>query len=234
MDIPTTGIIFTFGTFIYFFLSWRFQRYHKLEENYIARIFSFSFMFLGLGNLIVAVPCLFLNNDVSLWRIIAPLQLVFISMGYLLILYNVLWSKIKEYAVYIVAFILVIVIYGMFLQITHPSVYFFTDGVLNWKPNPVMQIFSPALLLFAVPSILFFFYEAKRTTDKRTRTRAFGLGLMVTWMIVTALMDLFLLTVLKVHPIYSDLNYLLMYLIIVITLILTWGPPRSKWATKVE
>ena len=236
MIFPVTGIIFAFGTFVYFFLSRRFWQYYKLEGNYIAKIFSFSFFLIGLNYLFKIVPCLLLTENQTVWRIISPLGILFISAGYGLIIYIAAWMRLRKYLRFIVGLLLIVLPFLVISFVINPPHNFFIDGILTWELNQLSGLIASEFLsaLIFLPIAIMFFQESKKTADKRAKIRAFGLGLAMIFFILVGMIDVTLLNVFKVHPIYSDLNYFIMFSILAVTLIWTWGAPKTKIGQKIE
>ena len=239
MVIPTTGIVFLFGAFVYIYLARRFWNCYKLENNNTAKLFSYAFLSFGLGYFIQGAVSLLLIESQSVWRIISPLFGVCMAGGYGIITYAAARIKFQESLLFVKTLfpliLILICIPGIIFFILSPPIYFYTDGTLNWEiKSEVAPLIFGVSSLFIVFSATVFFREAKKIQDKKGKIRAFGLGLALLWLIVAMVTDFFLLTILKVHPIFSDLNYSIMFLILAITLILTWSPPRPKWVKKIE
>lgn len=239
MIIPTTGIVFFFGAFVFIYLARRFWQCYKLENIRIAKFFSYSFFLIGLNYIVLGIPCLLLIESQIVWRIVAPIYFFLVIGGWLLFgyaVFSVLPERFNRFKRIIGALFLMILIptTSVFL-IFYPPHYFYTDGTLDWEIESILVL--PALIimpLIVIPSVIIFFQEAKKAKDKKTKIRSLGFGIALIFMITGVIIDLFLITVLKLHPIYSDLNYFIVFLILAITLIITWGPPKPKWVTKIE
>ena len=236
MIIPTTGIVFLFGAFVFIFLTRRFWQCYRREGIDIAKFFSYSFLLIGLNYIVSGIPCLFLIENQTVWQIVYPLYVSLMIGGWFLFSYSVFWERFKNYREIIATLFSIIFLSIVFsLLVLPPPHYFYTDGTLNWEVEESLII--PAflmMLLVIIPAIVIFFQEAKRTGNKKAKIRSLGFGIALTLIPLGVIIDFLLLTVFKVHPIYSDLNWFIMISILAITLIVTWGPPRPKYVTKIE
>lgn len=238
--IPTTGLIYLFGTFIYLYLSRRFYQCYKEENNRTAKFFSYSFFLVGMNYLVTAIPTLFLIDSQSVWRFISPLYVFFISAGWFVLGYVVFSQKLPRYSKTIAIIFSYLVLVSIVPFIFYTPTYFYTDGVLDWD----FQMNFESLFLFLVPYIIspiflvlliiIFFLQAKRASEKKVRIRSFGFALSLSFIIIGMLIDATLLNSANVHPLYSDLNYLIMFTTLAITLIFTWFPSKSKYVAKIE
>ena len=235
ITIPTTGMVFIFGAFVYLYLSGKFYQCHRAENNRIARLFSYSFLLIGLNYLICSIPCLFLIEDQAVWKIVAPIYGILTGAGWFLFFYAVMSTRFPQYTKLIggLLFGLMLIFAPMFLVNT-PH-YFFVDGVLDWEVNSLLWVSFFSLFPFlTIPAIIIFFKQFKEAEDKKIKIRSLGFALATVWLLSGAVTDFFLITFLKVHPIYSDLNYFIVFSILAITLIFTWFRPMPKRVTKVE
>jgi len=238
MIIPTTGIVFLLGAFVYLYLSRRFWNCYKAENIEIAKFFSYAFFSIGLYNLIAAIPCLLLTENPLVWRIFVPIYVFFLVAGWLLLGYAVL-AKIRfpKYSrILIIIFSLIIISSTLSTAALSPPRYFFVEpGSLDWEVKLELGI---AVLLMGslifVPSAIIMFQEMKKSKDKRAKIRSFGFGLAFLWLIMEQFSDFFIATIFELHPIYSESIHLITLLILAITLIKTWGPPPPTWVKRVE
>jgi len=238
MAIPTTGIVFLFGAFIYFYLSRRFWNYYKAENNRIAKLFALAFFLLAMGFIVPSVFSLFLIENRVIWWIICPIYEGLISLGGLVIAYTVASVRFPKYLPFYIALISIALIIYVILLVIYPPFYSYINGSLNWeleKPLIIggMSFLGLGLLIF-VPAAIVFFQEVKRAKEKKIKIRSIGLGLTMIWMLLVIIVDFFLLNIFKLPPVYSDLNWFTSFLLLAITLLLTWGSPRPKWVKKVE
>lgn len=234
MTIPTTGIVFLIGAAVYFYLSDRFYRFYKKETNNIAKWFSFAMFFQGLYFLLEGFLCLFLIDSVEIWRIVNPPRIGLLIVAYLMIIYAVVRLVLPKFLPLFIFAYLILGIYTISVFVNHPPFMFYINGTLNWEIEPQVSAVLIFLLFLNIPFIVFFFKEAKKAKDRKTKIRALGLGLMFVFWIASGLIDALLITYFKFPPIYSDLNYLIALLIVGITLIKTWGPPSEEWVKKIE
>lgn len=237
MVIPTTGLTFIFGAFVFIYLSRQFFKCYKAENNKIAKYFSYSFLLLGLNYVTTGIPALFLIEDDKVWRFIAPIYYIFISAGWLLLAYTVFSIKFEKYSKVFAVFLFFVFLFCVLPFFFKIPKYYYVDGSLSWTFDSSFQFlfFTPLVIIFIlIPTIIFFFLEAKRTVDRKKKIRNLGFGAAMFILLLTMFIDFLLLTILKVHPAYSDLNYLVMFSILAVTLIFSWFPPREKWVTKIE
>lgn len=222
MPIPTTGLVFFFGAFVFIYLARKFQKLYKSENNLVARNFSYGFLFLGLYYFIDGLPSLFLIADQAVWRIIAPVYTFFISTGWSIIIYTVFSSKFKNLSKLVAVSMLSFVIFNTGVVIFYPPYFFFSGGSLDWEVGPAftLSIFSTLPLLIIL--LVIFFQQARITQDKTTKIRSFGLGLFIIWTLLGMINDFFLTTVLNLPAVSSDINNFIVFSILAITLIKTW------------
>jgi len=234
MIIPTTGIVFLFGAAVYFYLSSRFNKFYKKENNNIAKWFSFAFFSLGLNYCVEVFPTLFFITDAKIWMIIGPIHMVLLSVGFIIMVGTIAKAfSLKFFRIFIFP-VLIISLGVIIMNILYPPTYFFVDGSLNWEVKPQVSIFSGLLSIIIIPTAILLFRQAKKAEDKTVKIRAMGFGLYFIFLLLTAIIDFVLMAQLKLKPVYSDLNYFLTFIILGITLIKTWGSPREKLVKKVE
>lgn len=235
MVIPTTGLVFLFGSFVYFYLSRRFFILYKQENNNTAKFFSYGFLFLGLNYLIDGIPALFLVENPAIWRFITPLYSFLLVLGWGVIFYSIVSLKFKKYSkIYSFLYAIYIFLYLSGL-ISNPPHYYYVSGVLSWEIS--MPVLLPLIFLTPLISILlitFFFKEGRKTKDPKAQIRSFGLALFSLFVLLSSFTDLVLITFLKVNPVFSDLNYLVTFSILALTLIFTWFYPSKKYVTKIK
>jgi len=234
MIIPTTGIVFLIGAAVYFYLSDRFYRFYKKETNNTAKWFSFAMFFQGLYFLLEGFTSLFLIDSTEIWSIVDPLRIGSLALAYLMMICAVVRVVFPKFLPLFIFAYLILGAYAISVFVNHPPVMFYTGGTLNWEIEPQISAVLIFLLLLNIPFVVFFLKEAKKAKDRKSKIRALGLGLMFFLWIVSGLIDALLITYFELSPIYSDLNYLITFLVIGITLIKTWGPPSEEWVKKVE
>ncbi len=235
MVIPTTGIVFLFGVLVYFYLSWKFRKVYKKENNNTAKWFSYAFLLQGIYYLLQGVLALFLVDNPQIWRIVDPIRISITVISYLIIGYAIFKTAYPRFTPYFIFFIFTSGMLSVVLFIIYPPSYFYINGSMSWswqvglitKTINMISVFA-VLLTF----IFFFFREAKRTEDKSVKIRSLGLGLFFFLWIVSGMTDTVLCTVFNLNPVYSDLNYLITFLILAITLVKTWIAPSQKWVKK--
>lgn len=234
MIIPTTGIVFLFGAFVYLYLSRKFYQCFKLENNRVAKLFSYSFFLIGLNYIVSGIPCLLLVENQSIWRIISPIYFFLIGGGWMLLAYTVFSFKFQKYSKIIgILFVSVFITLSPFIFKT-PH-YFFVEGALDWEIESSLWFLGILIYpLIIIPLMVIFFQEARRAIDRKIKIRSLGFGLALIWILLGMITDFFLITILKLHPVYSDLNYFIVFSILAITLIFTWFSPKSKWVKKIE
>lgn len=239
--IPTSGLIFLFAVFVYFYLSIKFYRCFKEENNRIAKFFSYSFFLIGLNYIVMAVPSLFLIENRSIWRVASPLYVFFMAAGWIVLAYAVFSEKYPKRSQIAAVLFSFICLLSVLPFVFYAPNYFFTDGVLNWN----FEITNKNILLFFIPFAVtpvfifiplavIFFLKAKNTDDKKLRMRSLGFALSMSFVMIGMAVDVVLLNILNVHPVYSDLNYLIMLTILAVTLIFTWFPAKSKYVSKID
>lgn len=240
ITIPTTGLIYLFGVFVFFYLSIKFYRCYKEENNRIARLFSYSFFLIGLNYVVIAAPALFLIESHDVWRILAPLYISFVSVGWLLMGYAVLSSVFPKYSKVIGIFLFLIYLMSIIPFSIYTPSYFYIDGVLDWSFDMSSKLsflfFTPFIATPFVFSslIIIFFSQAKNAKDKRARIRSLGLGIAMSFMLLSMFTDFILITMTDLHPVYSDLNALIVFAILAFSLIFSWFPPKPKYVSKIE
>ncbi len=238
MTLPITGMVFLFGSFVFLYLSRKFWLTYKSEKNFVAQLFSYSFLSIGIGYLVATPPCMLLVDSPNLWRFVYPLYVFLISVGYLTIISIAARERLRRYFKPILFFLVAVMLIGELAVIISPPSYFFEDGSLNWRASHSMGSLVVVFLLFLlIPTITFFFQEGKKAKDTKAKIRAFGLGIALSDFILSGIIDYFLLNFFHVHPGYSDLNLAVMFSIIALTLIITWGPEtekKEKWVKKIE
>jgi len=234
MIIPTTGIVHLFGAAVLIFLASRFYRYYKAENNYVAKLFSYSFFLIGLSYIFSGIPSLLLIKNQIIWRISVPVYTFLLIGGWLVLAYILAYTKFRKYTWLIVGPISIFFIAIVISFITHPPFYFFIDGSVNWEIESLLGLMMfPAVLLLIIPMGISFFQQARRAEDRRVKIRAVGLGLAICWMVIPVIFDFFLLSIFRVHPIYSDLTYFIFFLVLLVTVLLTWGRPQPAHRPKV-
>jgi len=240
MTIPTTGLISLFGVFVYFYLSIKFYRCYKEEDNRIAKFFSYGFFLIGLNYVVETAPILFFIDDLGVWRILAPFYVCFMTSGWVLIAYAVFSSVLPSYSKAIGVFFSCIVLLSVFPFLFYTPKYFYVNGVLDWSfesiPHVAPFFFVPFVFtpLILSSMIIIFFLKAKNAQNRKVKIRSLGLAIAMFFMLLGMFVDLILITVGDVHPVYSDLNYLVVFTILAFTLIFSWFPPKSKYVTKIE
>ena len=230
MIIPTSGIAFFFGAFVYIYLGRRFWRCYKAENNTVAKLFGYAFFLIGTYSLVIGIISLLLIKNQAIWRIIAPIYAFLLGGGYLIIGYTVGYIRFRKYLPFYITLLLVGLISIVTLYIIYPPSYFYTDGSLNWKINlPIMGLVIPIfVMMIIIPSIIIFFQEAKKAENKKVKIRSLGFGLALSAAFFGMISDFFLITVFGLHPIFSDLNYFIISLILLLTLVPTWTPLKKK------
>lgn len=240
MVIPTTGLIFLFGVFVYFYLSIKFYHCYKEENNRIARFFSYGFFLIGMNYVVIAAPCLFLIENGNIWRFLAPFYVGFMTGGWTLIGYAVFSSVIVQYSKIIGIFMSFLVLLSIIPFLFYTPTYFFVDGVLDWSFELGLGLASFFFIPFVITPIILssmiiiFLFQAKNAKDKKVKLRSSGIALAMFFMLLGMFVDLILITIGDVHPVYSDLIYLIIFTVLAFTLIFSWFPSRPKYVTKIE
>lgn len=234
-----TGLLYLYGAFIFIYLGRRFYLCYRRENNYIAKLFGIAFFSIGINYFVNSIPSLFLIDEPAVWKIVAPIYVFFMGTGWLIMCYAIVYSRMKTKPSLGLNFLkilfLVILILTVMSYIIFPPRYFYIDGVLSWESSSSLIFFMfPIILIVSIYGIIFFFQEAKKAKDKTVKIRSFGLGMTMFLMLLTAFADFILLSIFKLHPIYSDLNYSIMLTILAITLIKSWGSSSPQLVKKIE
>jgi len=240
MVIPTTGLTFLFGAFVFLYLGRRFYQSYKIERNPTAKLFSYSFLSIGFGYFIGGMTTLFLIDSRTVWRVVDPIYAGFLSGGWTLLAYVVFSNTFPKYSKIFAILLFILFITSVLPFCFNVPRYYYRDGALDWElvlASPLWYLslityFTSPFIQISLAVILF--RQAKRAVDKKVKIRSLGLGIAICLSFTALIMDFIIITVFKVHPVYDDLNYLLMFSALALALLFTWFPPRSKYVTKIE
>lgn len=225
MTIPYTGVTFLFGSFVFFFLARRFRQVYKKELNFVARNFSLSFFCFGLRYSIAGALSLFLVQEQTIWRIFNPIQNFFTFFGLVLLSHTIVKVRLLRFGFIYTLFISILSALFLVLIILYPPLYYFENGFLAWKPGlAVGLIGSLVIFLVIIPLGVTFLQMARKTDDRVVKIRSLGIGLAAFWLILPVILDYFIINILKLDVRYSELNYFILFLILLITIFLTYRP----------
>lgn len=221
MAFPISGSIHFFGFLVFLFLGVRFLDVYRKEKNKIAKFFGLTLLFVGLSRLFISLSALPPTKGQSLLVIFELTERIFVLIGTVLLGYMIYFIKFPKHAKKIAAIfslIALIVFLGFFLN--PPKLSINESGVFTWTPPLIPSILNFLLILvIMVPGIILFFKEAKIAESKKARIRALGLGLAMLWIIIPGVLDFFFASL---NPLYSEISYLIFYLILAVTLISTY------------
>lgn len=224
-NIPFTGLNFLFGSFVLAFLAVRFHRAYRTENNRVAKIFVIIFFCLGMRYLSEGIPAVFFMGNQDNWRILYFASSVFTVAGLVFIGYASAFVKFQKFVKPYTGFLVFLALIILSLYTIYPPDYFFINGFLSWKVNLWLGLgYFILLILTVIPLGVVFLRLAVETQDKRTKIRSIGLGLVSLLLILPAITDVFFISVLKLSPMYADIGYFFSFLILLITLLLTYKP----------
>jgi len=113
------------------------------------------------------------------------------------------------------------------------------SGAINWgfPPFGLFVVTTLMLRLFLVlvtfiPMIIILFQQFKTSKDPYVKKKSIGLMLSLIFASFISLLDFFLVSFLKVDPVWRDMSYIAISIILLITLILTL--PRPTHHLKYE
>lgn len=240
MIIPTTGLVFLFGAFVFLYLSWKFYRCYKDENNRIAGFFSLSFLLIGLNYIVSGVPALLLIESHDVWKVAAPVYSSLTIGGWLLLGYAVISGKFPRYGRIIGSFFIILFLVSVSSVFFREIDYYYVDGALSWSLSPVFPFEYVFFVPFAIVPVLFlplffiFLKEARSSLDKMIKIRSLGFCMAMGFLFLGLVIDVALLNFSNLHPVYSDFNYLVVFTTLALSLIFTWFPPKPKWLKRVE
>jgi hypothetical protein len=220
MILPISGLIHIFGFFVTFFLSYKFLKIGKEEDNRVAKFFGYSMLLLSLGRIFLGIPALFFLQDYHTWIIFELIERTFLVstlsvLGY--IVYLIKFPKHIKIIVFFLVLISLIIVVGFAIS---PPVYHVTEqGFLRWKNPPLIPSLLNFLFLLGVtiPAIIMFFREAGSAKVKKTKITSISMALMLILFLIPAFIDFFsepFSNILK--PIFSDISYFLAYFLILV------------------
>ncbi len=232
---PYTGITQTFGALVLFYLAYRFFRIYQIEKYLIAKLFSCTFLLFSLIFFTLGIPSLFFIENQIIWSVASILSSIFQIVGGAILGYIFFYLRFPQispkwgfFSMLLIELILVAP------SVIYPPFYFFeTNGVVNWKIDPLVGILRYlGILLFLIPIGILYLYEAKKAKETRIKIRTYGLGLGFLGITIAYLVDFVLLDFTNLDPKWSDIFLGLCFLILLLMILLT--PKMIKRPTWVK
>lgn len=172
--------LYLFGTFVLFFLFYRFNSLHKRKQNRFAGLFKMMVLFGGLGILIYSLFFIFFATNsfyIFTGNIIGePFILVAFVYG-LAISFSILKPHIPSRKI-IMPLAILAVFLSVFSHLKFPFAPFIDkDGVLHWNahfiPGFIYSFFS---LLGLLPLAIAFMWQSRKNKEIRKRSFFLAVG----------------------------------------------------------
>ena len=234
MSFSYTGLAFLLGSFAVGLLSYRFFQYWRKEKTVVSKIFFYFAATFALFMIITAVGALFFAESTQVLRWVVILAALIQSFGFAFIVYLIFYLKFPRISPWWGSIIILILgLITAYLTATTPfSPYLEPSGGINWDiqhSQPLIDIFM--LFLFVItflPLIIIFIQQFKTSADAKVKARAFGLGLVMVFGILTSLLDFLLETVLKLGATSSDIAMSVLSVVVIILIIFSQKPPQKE------
>jgi len=209
MKIPTTGIVFLYGAFVLFFISYRFLRLYKKTKNIFSQLFSIAFLSFGFGFLTVGGMYLLLIKDEFLWETLGKFFGGFniLGFGVLGITFFVI-TKPKAKELFMILFSILTLLSLLF---SPPPPHLYKNGTITWEEKEMGKLslfgkicFFILALSSIVPTAIYFLFHARKSKEEKARKRTFiwGISLLLAT-IVLLIMGSALLKI-SFHPVLGD------------------------------
>lgn len=227
MTFPISGSIHIFGFFSLLFLSWRFLKYAKKENNIIAKFFGYAFISFALSRFFLGLPALFMIREQNIWIIFEIIERAFLLLCVVLLGYIIYFIKFPKHAKKITVFFVLFSFIILLGFIFNPPVFSLTEsGILSWSPPLLPSILNFFLIMpITILGSIIFFREAVLASSKEIKRKSLGLGLTMLWSIIIGILDIFLA---NLNPLYSEINYLIFYSILPIILLFSYFSSKNK------
>jgi len=216
------------------FLTYRFFQYWRRERDLLSKLFlSFTGLFALFAFIMTIGGLFFANNQTFLaGTIIASAfiqALAFAVIAYFII--YVKFPKISPWWGFIPVLILGLVA-AVFTATTSFYPFLEESGAMNWGvPSAIDTVSILRFFLFFVtflPGVIIFFQQFKTSKDHYVKRKALGLTLTLIIALVVTLLDFLLVNFLKLDPIWRDIGFIVIGIILFITLLSTLPRPLSK------
>ena len=241
MSYSITGFAYLTFFLALGFLAYRFFQYWKKERNLVSKLLLFFVDLFALFALIKAIGGLFFINNQNFLAGTTNVGGFIQALAFAVIAYFIVYIKFPQISPRwgFISILILGLVAAVFTVATPSRPFLEESGAINWgfPPFGLFVVTTLMLRLFLVlvtfiPMIIILFQQFKTSKDPYVKKKSIGLMLSLIFASFISLLDFFLVSFLKVDPVWRDMSYIAISIILLITLILTL--PRPTHHLKYE
>ena len=236
MDYSISGFSYLIFFLALGFLAYRFFQYWKKERNLISKLWLYIIIQVEIFTLTKVVGGLFFSTNRNFLEMTMDIAAVveafiFATLAYLIVYIKL--PKISPWFGFIPVFI-VGLIASVFTIMSPFNPYLEVSAAINWGTPSGPFVFSVFMVRFIlalaiiIPIIIIFFQQFKASENIYVKRKSIGLFLSLMLGLLIGLLDFFLVSSLRVDPIWRDISFIAIGIVLFITLIFTMPRPRSE------
>ena len=235
MAFSFTGIAFLFGFFATGLLSYRFFRHWQKEKTIVSRLFFYLGALFSLTIFICAIAGLFFSSNAQILRL-AVIAAAFVqSFIFSIAAFLASYIKFPRFSPWYAG--ITFLLFGLIATILTAAIpfqpYIDASGGINWDIQFLPNLFRSSLMMVTiVPIIAILIQQFIRSGEKLAKTKAFGLMLVFIFTALIALFDFFLISVLKLGAIVSNIALIITSVVIFVITFFTRQDQPYEDATK--
>jgi len=232
MNYSFTGIAYLTLFLALGFLTYRFFQYWKREKDLVSKLLLFFAVLFTLFAFIKTIGGLFFANNQTFLIGTINAGTFIQALAFAVIAYFIIYIKFPQISPwwgFLPIFILGLV--ATVLSITTPSYPFLEEsGVINWGFQTLLLSILRFFLFFVtfIPAIIIFLQQFKTSKDPYAKRKSLGIFLSLIFSLVVSLLDFLLINLLKLDPIWRDVGFIAIGIILFITLLLTLPRPLPE------
>ncbi|KPJ73508.1 hypothetical protein AMJ48_00920 [Parcubacteria bacterium DG_74_1] len=233
MNYSITGFAYLTFFLAFGFLVYRFFQYWKREKDLVSKLWLYAVILVEIFTLIKAIGGLFFSTnptflEMTIDAAAAVEAFIFAILAYLIVYLK--FPRVSPWLGLIPVLILGLIAFVLTVM-TSFNPHLEESGAINWGFSSGPFVFAMAILriflalLVLTPIIIILFQQFKISKDLYAKRKAFGFSLSIIIASSSMLLDFLLVSFLKVDPIWRDIEYIAISIILFITLILTMPRP---------
>lgn len=224
MIFPISGVVQFFGFIVILFFGVRAIIISREDKESSIFFLGIGCLLVALSRLFLAIPCLIFLEAQNWWFWFEIIERSFLVFGFSLIGYGVFSATwLKNHINKILFFLIIISIIIISDFFINPPHYFLDEnGVLFWKDFPVFSSLLHSLFNFfiSISVIIVFLRDFFYAKSRKAKARLIIIPLIFFFTILSSIFDFFIVPSFNLDPLISEINYIICYFLILISIII--------------
>ena len=229
MTYSFTGLAYLIVFFAFGYLLYRFFQYWKKERTLSSRLWLYFVILSEIYILLRVISGLFFADnpdfiEMTIYVSVFIQALIFATMAFFII--YIKFPKISPWIGFVPVLFLGLVVAILTLNISFYP-FLAESGAINWGfPSGsfvlIVNILRTSLFfVILVPLIIILFQQFKISQSPEARKKSFGMIVLVSVGIIISVLDFLMVGLFKLDPIWRDVSFMVLGIILFIVLVLT-------------